>query len=525
MLPKTPNLQLSLEEQKAELQRKIHLLEGEGTSFYERSQAAIKRNQEIIHYFRQETQKQYRELAEAKKQNASKKKSTTKLEQELMYQRRRLDALKHTTHTQQEHLDELKMEEERKNQMHSKGAVYAKTWDFENEEDARNFRALENRLDKFQFKCKEAEKCMLINLKLKAQMHDEFRNYGRQIDSLEAELLNFRQEFHNLQVQNKEAQCLKTTAEAELHQLEEQLSIDQKERESNKARLKQIIEQRKSQAERAEKKMQRTEMQSVELDSESQLNTSWNAAEEEKTISTFEEAFKSIKDATRVTDIQEVVENFNLEKENHQHLEKLKQENEKVLLKLKKEKELCSQQFEEIKYSGEAKLSSELKMLEECKQQLQVPQQRRDAAAERLASHVKTLSTIRAGVEHLAGKLKHISLTEDKASTVSSDSDEFVLELLTQCELKLQILQSKLTEKDLAAVMKEIEEDEFYTRIEGKLPKNNNKVQLPEEQAHVLSKEEGEIKEEEADSISREALKHQSQLILDSNLNKKPWKK
>lgn len=29
---------------------------------------------------------------------------------------------------------------------------------------------LENRLDKFQFKCKEAEKCKMINMKLKAQM-------------------------------------------------------------------------------------------------------------------------------------------------------------------------------------------------------------------------------------------------------------------------------------------------------------------------------------------------------------------
>lgn len=33
-----------------------------------------------------------------------------------------------------------------------------------------NFRMLENRLDKFQFKCKEAEKCKMINMKLKAQM-------------------------------------------------------------------------------------------------------------------------------------------------------------------------------------------------------------------------------------------------------------------------------------------------------------------------------------------------------------------
>lgn len=43
---------------------------------------------------------------------------------------------------------------------------------------------------------------------------------------------------------------------------------------------------------------------------------------------------------------------------------------------------------------------------------------------------------------------------------VSPDSDEFVVELLTQCELKLQLLHEELQGKDLAAIMKEMEEEE-----------------------------------------------------------------
>ncbi|MEQ2181309.1 hypothetical protein GOODEAATRI_010189 [Goodea atripinnis] len=97
-------------------------------------------------------------------------------------------------------------------------------------------------------------------------------------------------------------------------------------------------------------------------------------------------------------------------------------------------------------------------MLEECELQLQVHQQKCHSAAERLGWYVKTLSTIRAGVEHLDGKLQDI--LPDRASEVRPDSDEFVLELLAQCQLKLQILQKKLEGKDLASVMKEIEENE-----------------------------------------------------------------
>lgn len=52
---------------------------------------------------------------------------------------------------------------------------------------------------------------------------------------------------------------------------------------------------------------------------------------------------------------------------------------------------------------------------------------------------------------------------------VSSDSDEFVVELMTQCELKLQLLQEELQGKDQAAIMKVMEEEEVsqnYTTLE-----------------------------------------------------------
>ncbi len=52
---------------------------------------------------------------------------------------------------------------------------------------------------------------------------------------------------------------------------------------------------------------------------------------------------------------------------------------------------------------------SEQQMLEEREQQLQAQQQKCDAAKERLDELVKTFSTVRAGVEHLADKLQHIT--------------------------------------------------------------------------------------------------------------------
>lgn len=43
---------------------------------------------------------------------------------------------------------------------------------------------------------------------------------------------------------------------------------------------------------------------------------------------------------------------------------------------------------------------------------------------------------------------------------VSPDSGELVLELMTRCELKLQLLHEQLQGKDLAAILKEMKEAE-----------------------------------------------------------------
>ncbi|XP_075946756.1 coiled-coil domain-containing protein 151 isoform X3 [Anarhichas minor] len=539
--PKKP----ALHDQITEMQRKIQLLECDRTASYESSQCAIKKNRERILQLRQDNKELYRKLAEVNAgdenvvkvafqdrglekdayRNMSAKAALTTLEQRVLCKVQRLNALKHTTQTQQRRLQELKMEYQRRKPEGSGGAPSADARTQKKEEDAMNLRALENSLEKTQFKCKEAENIMINYQKLKSHLQEESVTFGSQLDGLEAEILKHRDELHNMQVMNNKAQLSKDTAKVELQQQEELLYKERKERERIIASCRKKVEERKAQAEKVDRRAQRTTMQPDELSSEAQRSTSRMGGEEDKTISTFEEAFQQIKEATGVTDVQEIVERFISQKETHQHLEKLKGENEKVLQQLKEQKELLSQQFQDMKYSGEAKLSSDQQMLEECEMQLQAQQQRCDAVKERLECLVKASGTVRAGVEHLADKLQHIPLSEDTLAEVSPDSGEFVLELMTQCELKLQLLHEQLQGKDLAAILKEMEEDEFYVRIEGKLPAYNTRVKLSEDQRLDLFSDEDDSEEDEADIISREELKRQSQLIIDSKSKKKPQKK
>ncbi|XP_042340178.1 coiled-coil domain-containing protein 151 [Plectropomus leopardus] len=534
-----------LHDQITEMQRKIQLLEGDRTAYYESSQSTIRKNTESIRQLRQDNKRLCRKLAEANAgddniikvafqnrgsekeafRNMSGKAALTTLDQKVLSKTKRLNALKHTSQTLQRRLEELNLEYQRMRPEGGSGAQSADARMRKKEEDAMKLRALENSLEKTQFKCKEAENIMNNYLKLKSHLQDESLTFQGQLDSLEEQILKHREELHSMQVMNNDAQLSKEAAKADLQQQEELLYKERKERERIIASYRKMVEDRKAQAEKIERRAQRTVMQTDELSSEAQRSSPRMAGEEEKVISTFEEAFRRIKEATGVTDIQEIVERFISQKEKHQHLEELKGENEKVLQQLKEQKELLNLQFQDVKYSGEAKLSSDQQMLEECEQQLQALQRRSDAGKEHLEWLIKALGTVRAGVEHLADKLQHITLSEDTAAEVSPDSDEFVVELMTQCELKLQSLHDELRGRDLAAIMKEMEEDEFYVRIEGKLPAYNTRVKLPEDQRPDLFNEEEDSEEDEADIISREALKRQSQLIIDSKSKKKLWKK
>ncbi|MEQ2181310.1 hypothetical protein GOODEAATRI_010190, partial [Goodea atripinnis] len=81
----------------------------------------IKKNRESVLQMRQENKRLYRQLADA---NA------------VLSKTKRVNALKHTTQTYQQRIDELNMEEERMKQERRGAAAYSGAWTCEKEEDA-----------------------------------------------------------------------------------------------------------------------------------------------------------------------------------------------------------------------------------------------------------------------------------------------------------------------------------------------------------------------------------------------------
>ncbi|XP_056136493.1 coiled-coil domain-containing protein 151 [Lampris incognitus] len=516
--------------------------EGDRTAYYESSQTAIKKNREWILQLRQENKRLHKKLADALAgdervikeafqnrgseknafRNMSGKEALAVLEQEVFKKVKRLNNLRYDTQVSRMQLEELQLQYQRMKPENSRKTQSADAHIQRREEDDRNVRELENKLEKTQLKCQAAEHIMRSYLKLKNHLQEESLTFQGQLDHLEAELLKHNEELRDLKIMNNDAQLSKDAAKAQLQQLEELLQKERKERERIIACYRQQVEERKALTEKIETRAQRAPLQLDELSSEAQRSTTSMGGEEEKASSVFEDALLRIKEATGVTNIKDIVEHFISQGETHNHLEELKVEDEGLLLQLKEEKESLQQQFQDMKYSGETKLSSDQKMLEDYQQHLQAEQRRCNMAKEQQEWLVKTLNTVGSEVEHLAYKLQHIKLDEDSSALPPPDSEEFVVELLGQCEQKLQLLQKELKGKDLAALNKEMEDEEFFAKIEGKLPDYNTRVTLPEDHQLDPFDEEEDSEDDEADVISREELKRQSQLILNSKTKRKP---
>ncbi|XP_067228806.1 coiled-coil domain-containing protein 151 isoform X2 [Chanodichthys erythropterus] len=565
-----------IHDQISELQRKIQLLEGDRSAYFESSQSAIKKNRETILQLRQENKNLHKKLAEGDEQlikdvfqgrgvekasfrNMSMKltemfvvqSARTVLEKEVRDKMKKLNAMKHTTQTQKQRLEEMKLqyqsmkpqsrsplpdtqkqEEEEKRvciditflpeHAPSAGLSGKRTCcmtGFNRGNCENKLRILENRLEKTQLKCHEAEHIMRGYLKLKEHLQEDSLTFQPQLDRMEAEIHRQTQVLKELQVMNSDAHLSKDAAKAELQLQEEQVYRERREREKILSRYKKQAEEKVAQAERMKKRPQWAAMHPDELSSEAQHSA--NPVEEVEAISTFEEAFQRIKDATGVTDSREIVDRFISQGETQEHLEKMKAENERMLLQLNKEKNTLQTELQDMKYSQKTELLSGQQKLQDCERDLQQEQQRRDAVKDRLDRLAYTLNTVKAGVQQLSDKLQHIPLMEGPTPQLPPDSDEHTLQLLSEAEQKLMLLKEELQGKDLTTTLKEMEEEEFQARIAGKLPQYNTRIQLHMKQKQDPFDDEDDSGDDEGDIITRVTLKHQSQSIIDANNKRK----
>ncbi|XP_060065745.1 outer dynein arm-docking complex subunit 3-like [Ylistrum balloti] len=356
--------------------------------------------------------------------------------------------------------------------------------------------------------------------------HTEAEKFPCILDAMEAEIRSTRSELKELKAMHDDAQISKEAAQAELTKNETVVYKERKQREIELQKMKKEADDKKIQHERIERRIaQRGSIQADEINP--QEKQALQGEEQQQKITSYEEAFRKIKETTGVSETTDVVLRFEGQETTTKHLEDLKAQNEKSITRLREEKEKFQQEFEEMKYSGDAKLSSGQRMLEEFQTQLQKEELRQEETEETLHRNSTIMVSVKAGVEHLTDKLHHLKANKGHVPTaqIAPTSDEYVLDQLSLCEEKLLKLLEELDGKDINDLTKQMEEEEFHASMEGKLPQYNTRVKLPQKERDMGFDDEDDSGDDDGDVPGRNAIKKQSQFIVDSKTKRRTTKK
>jgi len=242
----------------------------------------------------------------------------------------------------------------------------------------------------------------------------------------------------------------------------------------------------------------------------SQLNQAKKEDEQEK-ITTYEEAFRKIRDATGVSDVSEVISKFLTQEETQKRLMEMTKESQLRIDSLQEEKALAKHRVEEIKFSGNV-ASGTRRLVDDFETLLSEANskcERNKAKYERIA---KVLVNVKAGVQHLYDKLEGVNVGQPPITTMNDDT---VVDVLTQCEEKLM--------KVLETIQKvEDAEGEAMHGAEADaedLPAYNIRVALPSMDDEDLS--DSDLDEEEGDDVpDRDQMKKMSFLTLEKATKK-----
>merc|ERR1719359_2776252 len=211
-------------------------------------------------------------------------------------------------------------------------------------------------------------------------------------------------------------------AQAELHRFEQGVMEERQLKEMSSTVKKVLVQQRVEmnqrleQRERMLKKQQdldragERQLQQMSSTTDPATGTSNDFAQEEKLkIADYEEAFHRIKEATGVSDVNEVIQKFLTQEDTHKNLTSLTRENQSRIDHLMEERRKLRLQVEELKFSSGGNVGRR-QVIDDFETHLAEATEKCDRNRGKYERLAKMLIDMKAGIGHLQEKLIIIPL-------------------------------------------------------------------------------------------------------------------
>ena len=303
------------------------------------------------------------------------------------------------------------------------------------------------------------------------RLKEERIGFDNQLAAIERTLKAKERDYEELLLLSHDAYHAKEMAQAELHRFEQGVMEERNQRDKEVQEKKALVEQRVQMNKRLEnhQKMlkqqqdadKQGERQLKEMSATSDLTagiSSDYANEERQKLMDYEEAFHAIKEATGVSDVNEVIQKFLTQKDTQKNLTTLTEENQATIDKYTEERRKIRLQVEELKFTSGGQ-GGRRQAIDHYENQLSNVTEKFDRNRGKFERQAKMLIEVKAGIDHLNEKLLPIKL--DGEATIEM-TDETVEEVLRQCELKISKLLSLTHHLDDPNDRKRIMDEERY---------------------------------------------------------------
>lgn len=435
-----------------ELRQRFQVLEEDRKEAYEMTLWTLKRNQETIAQLKKENKDLRSQLQALSKQSQSEIKVKPEDMKEETRLRRKLDMVRSAGNQRRLELENLqsKLREMEKDQ---KGTVA-------NDDTPlmRMIRVMENRLDKAMIKYNEAQSIRKTYEQIVKRLKDERVGYDNQLAAIERSLKGKENDYQELLLLRHDAQHAKEMSEAELSRLTAQITVERrmraKEVQDKSAAVQTRIEQT-NKMELAEKKRSGLqEYQANQMISKLSASIANEALSQHKTeeerqkILDYEEGFRRIKEATGVSDVNDVIQKFITQEDTYKNLEELRKENQSKLETLNQRKLTLKSEIEKARFMAGDTMSR--KQMDEVENNVTIAQAKSEKSKQKFERINKVLIEIKSGVEHLSEQLEKVKLEGQINLLVN---EENLIDCLTQCEQKLEKLYRDVRTTDVYQLM------------------------------------------------------------------------
>lgn len=366
-----------------------------------------------------------------------------KLDEQIISLRRRHDELAHTNLMKRRQLDDManrlrELSNEAKRPTSDNPIV-------------KEIKTLERRLERAVARYEDAQEVRKTYEQIVRRLKDERVSFANQLQAAEATLKAKEADYEQLLLMSHDANHSKEMAKQELTKFEAIVGEERKAREkelqerralvARKHEMSAELERREKARREAAREAEHAEEARRAAPGASQV-TEADIEEEQAKIAAYEAAFREIKEATSVSDVNEVIQKFIAQEETHKSLVAMTEESQRKIDALAEQKRQLQERVETLSYAAQSDVAS----LERVPQAIVDPLAPSATAEEQLRAErqrhkyermSRLLIDVKAGIGHLTENLEAVGLPGENAVPLTDDS---LVDVLLQNERRLALV-------------------------------------------------------------------------------------